>query len=309
MAEGTETKSVNSSEASKTKPVDRDPYGIKRFLSGGVGGMCLVAVGHPFDTTKVKLQTSNEYKSTMDAVRSIYLKEGIKGFYRGMLTPLVFVTPMYAVCFWGYDLGQKLVRYGQKIPADEPLNLFQISFAGGFSAIPTTALMTPIERIKVLLQTQKPDAVTGKLPFKGPADVATHLVRTGGIQSLYRGTIATLVRDVPGSVAYFGMYEYVKKTFSKPGELNKGAVLFAGGMAGVANWTVSIPPDVLKSRLQAAPEGTYKGLGDVFVKMMAEEGPTALFKGIGPIMARAFPANAATFFGAEISYKFLDTVM
>jgi solute carrier family 25 carnitine/acylcarnitine transporter 20/29 len=43
--------------------------------------------------------------------------------------------------------------------------------------------------------------------------------------------------------------------------------LFAG-MAGVANWTVSIPPDVLKSRLQAAPEGTYKGLGDVFVKMM-----------------------------------------
>jgi solute carrier family 25 carnitine/acylcarnitine transporter 20/29 len=59
-----------------------------------------VAVGHPFDTTKVKLQTSNEYKGTMDVVRATFAKEGIRGFYRGMLTPLVFVTPMYAVCFW-----------------------------------------------------------------------------------------------------------------------------------------------------------------------------------------------------------------
>ena len=80
------------------------------------------------------------------------------------------------------------------------------------------------------------------------------------------------------------------------------------GMAGVANWAVSIPPDVLKSRLQAAPEGMYKGMGDVFVKLMKEEGPQGLFKGFGPIMARAFPANAATFFGAELSYKFLDSL-
>lgn len=206
-------------------------------------------------------------------------------------------------------MGQKVIRYGQKVPSGEPLNLAQVSIAGGFSAIPTTALMTPIERVKVLLQTQKPDPVTGKLPFKGPMDVVGSLWKTGGLRSIYKGTVATLVRDVPGSVAYFGMYEYVKKKFSKPGELNKAAVLFAGGMAGVANWTVAIPPDVLKSRLQAAPEGTYKGLGDVFVKMMANEGPAALFKGIGPIMLRAFPANAATFFGAELSYKFLDSVM
>jgi solute carrier family 25 carnitine/acylcarnitine transporter 20/29 len=26
--------------------------------------------------------------------------------------------------------------------------------------------------------------------------------------------------------------------------------LFAGGMAGIANWIVAIPPDVLKSRFQ-----------------------------------------------------------
>ncbi len=88
--------------------------------------------------------------------------------------------------------------------------------------------MTPIERVKVLLQTQTIDPATQK-PFKGPVTVMRHLFKTGGIQSIYKGTNATLLRDVPGSVAYFGVYEYLKKKLNKPGELNKGAILFAGG--------------------------------------------------------------------------------
>jgi solute carrier family 25 carnitine/acylcarnitine transporter 20/29 len=56
-----------------------------------------------------------------------------------------------------------------------------------------------------------------------------HLYKAGGVASIYRGTFATLLRDVPGSVAYFGVYEYVKAKLTKPGELNKPAILFAGG--------------------------------------------------------------------------------
>lgn len=267
----------------------------------------LVAVGHPFDTTKVKLQTSNEFTSAMDCVRKTIAREGFRGLYRGMLTPLLFVTPLFATCFWGYEMGCKLIRKSSNVPEGVPLSLAQISVAGGFSALPTTVLMTPIERVKVLLQTQKIDPITGKRPFSGPVSVVGHLYKTGGMASIYRGTFATLLRDVPGSVAYFGVYEWLKARLNTtPGELNKGAVLFAGGMAGVANWSISIPPDVLKSRLQAAPEGTYKGLSDVFFKLVREEGPFALFRGFVPIMARAFPANAATFFGAELSYSLLD---
>lgn len=68
------------------------------------------------------------------------------------------------------------------------------------------------------------------------------------------------------------------------------------GMAGVAMWTIAIPPDVLKSRLQSAPAGTYSGIGDVLRVLLKTEGPQALFKGLGPAMLRAFPANAAYVF-------------
>jgi solute carrier family 25 carnitine/acylcarnitine transporter 20/29 len=77
-------------------------------------------------------------------------------------------------------------------------------------------------------------------------------------------------------------------------------------MAGVAMWTIAIPPDVIKSRLQSAPAGTYTGAGDVLKQILKNEGPSALFKGLGPAMLRAFPANAATFLGVELAMNAMN---
>lgn len=69
-----------------------------------------------------------------------------------------------------------------------------------------------------------------------------------------------IVVDVPASGIYLATYEYLKKLFagdSKTENLNPLTTLVAGGLAGIANWSICIPPDVLKSRLQTAPEGKY----------------------------------------------------
>lgn len=39
---------------------------------------------------------------------------------------------------------------------------------------------------------------------------------------------------------------------------------------------------------------------------MKSEGPLALYKGITPVLLRAFPANAACFVGFELCKQFLD---
>lgn len=44
-----------------------------------------------------------------------------------------------------------------------------------------------------------------------------------------------------------------------------------------------------------APEGTYKnGVRSVFAEIMRESGPKGLFKGLTPVIIRAFPANAVS---------------
>eukprot|EP00013_Stygamoeba_regulata_P014729 CAMPEP_0177673022 /NCGR_PEP_ID=MMETSP0447-20121125/25691_1 /TAXON_ID=0 /ORGANISM="Stygamoeba regulata, Strain BSH-02190019" /LENGTH=291 /DNA_ID=CAMNT_0019180805 /DNA_START=12 /DNA_END=887 /DNA_ORIENTATION=- len=282
---------------------------LKSFLKGGFGGMSLVLAGHPLDLIKVRLQTSatGQYKGTLDCARQTIAKEGFAGLYKGMSAPLVGITPIFAVCFWGYELGKKIAAAaGGNTTAD--LTMGQIMFAGGFSALPTTALMAPGERIKCVLQTQSANLQPGEKPkYSGTIDCAKGILKEGGVRSLFRGSVATLVRDVPGSVAYFGGYELFKGLLSGGStELNPLAVVTAGGLAGMCNWAVAIPADVLKSRLQTAPEGKYTGIADVFRQLMKNEGPQALFRGIGPAMLRAFPANAACFLGAEVSLKVMN---
>ena len=44
-------------------------------------------------------------------------------------------------------------------------------------------------------------------------DCAKQLFREGGIRNVYKGTVLTLMRDVPASGCYFGIYEVLKVTF------------------------------------------------------------------------------------------------
>ena len=85
------------------------------------------------------------------------------------------------------------------------------------------------------------------------------------------------------------------------GEIGIGRTLLAGGLAGICNWIVALPPDVLKSRLQSATDGQYNGVRDVFVHLMKTEGIRGLYKGAAPVFARAFVANAFCFMGYEVA--------
>jgi solute carrier family 25 carnitine/acylcarnitine transporter 20/29 len=116
-----------------------------------------------------------------------------------------------------------------------------------------------------------------------------------------------------GTITYsFATYEVVKKEIMRfqnldpaKGELSFLAIIMAGGLAGLVCWTIIMPADVIKSRYQSAPEGMYNGLWHVYRHLINQEGTLGLFRGMGPALLRAFPANAACFLGVEISKKIL----
>jgi solute carrier family 25 carnitine/acylcarnitine transporter 20/29 len=64
---------------------------VRGFVSGGVGGVCAVVVGHPFDLVKVRLQTAETgvYSSAVDVVRKSIARDGLRqGLYAGVSAPL-----------------------------------------------------------------------------------------------------------------------------------------------------------------------------------------------------------------------------
>lgn len=59
------------------------------------------AVGHPFDTVKVRLQTTDksQFRGPLDCLLQTVRKEGFAGLYKGATPPLVgwmFMDSMYA---------------------------------------------------------------------------------------------------------------------------------------------------------------------------------------------------------------------
>lgn len=194
-----------------------------------------------------------------------------------------------------------------------PFSIAQISAAGAFSAIPMTLITAPFERVKVLLQIQgQKQLAPGEKPrYSGGFDVVRQLYKEGGIRSVFRGSVMTLARDAPGSAAYFASYEYVKRRMTPKdangnpsGELSLTAVMVAGGAAGVAMWIPVFPVDTIKSRLQSA-EGKPT-IGGTIRGLYANGGFKAFFPGMGPAMARAVPANAATFLGVELAHQAMN---
>ncbi|BFF94273.1 mitochondrial magnesium exporter 1 [Drosophila madeirensis] len=284
---------------------------VKSFIAGGFGGMCNVITGHPLDTIKVRLQTmplaapgqSPRYKGVIDCAVKTFRQEGLRGFYRGISAPLVGVTPIYAVDFAVYAAGKRLFQTDDHIRLTYP----QIFAAGAFAGVCSALVTVPTDRIKVLLQTQTVGG--GPLLYNGTLDTAVKLYRQGGFRSLFKGTCACILRDSPTGF-YFVTYEFLQdlaRRKSKTGQISTTSTILAGGTSGIVFWTLAVPFDVLKSRLQSAPEGTYKhGIRSVFRDLMATEGPTALFRGVLPILLRAFPATAAVFFGVELANDLLN---
>uniref|UniRef100_A0A672H9Z7 Mitochondrial carnitine/acylcarnitine carrier protein-like n=1 Tax=Salarias fasciatus TaxID=181472 RepID=A0A672H9Z7_SALFA len=282
---------------------------LKNFLAGGAAGACLLLAGHPLDTIKVRLQTQPKaaqrvvYTGMYDCFRKTVSKEGLRGLYRGMAAPLAGVAPMMAISFFGFGLGKQL----QQPDPSQSLTHSQIFLSGCLAGVFTTVIVAPGERIKCLLQVQ---SSSGGSKYAGPVDCAVQLYREQGVRSVYRGTVLTLIRDVPSNGLYFLTYDYLKNLLTPEGQsvsqLSTPKILLAGGVAGILNWTIALPPDVLKSNFQTAADGTYRGLLDVLKTLLRDEGPTALYKGFNAVFLRAFPANAACFLGFEFALRGLN---
>jgi len=262
---------------------------LKDFLAGGCGGLSLLAVGQPFDIVKVRMQTqSHLYKSTSDCVKSLVAKEGPLAFYKGVVPMAAGIAPVFALSFMGFEHGKKI--FGKDtIP--------QVGLAGAWSAVYTTPLIGMGERVKCIAQT------TGTKYGKSDVEIMKNLYRETGAKGLLRGMEMTLLRDGFGSALYFGTFELLKDKYLKENnctQLPIGTNLLYGGLSGWAMWSVVMPVDTIKSKIQVAPEGISRA--DVLKEIradIAKNGIKTVYRGVGVVLARAFPANAACFLGYE----------
>lgn len=241
-------------------------------------------VGHPLDTVKVLLQTQDaknpKYRGTIHCLRSLIVKEGIRGVYKGMSSPLAGVAAINAIVFGVYGNIQR----NSKNP-DSLNSHFVAGCAAGFVQ---SFLCSPMELAKTRSQISD-----GSKP---PLLCLKELYQQNGTRGIFRGLTTTILREVPAFGSYFLTYEYLTRS-DDPNPVSTLSMLISGGIAGTVSWVVVYPIDVIKSRMQIDGVGEikYKNSFDCLRKSVSREGYRFLYKGFSPTILRAFPVNAATF--------------
>ncbi|KAL6939684.1 hypothetical protein ACO0RG_003529 [Hanseniaspora osmophila] len=273
------------------------------LLAGTCGGIAQVLTGQPFDTTKVRLQTSTDPNtSAIKVVKDLIKNEGFKGFYKGTLTPLIGVGACVSVQF---GVNEAMKSYFQKGDASKTLTLPQYFACGAAAGFANAPLASPIEHIRIRLQVEKSATANN-----GPLQVISKLRKHN---ALMRGLVPTMLRDGAGVGMYFAVYEglVAKELNSHPGmrrsDIAAWKLCSFGGFSGCMLWMFVYPIDVAKSVFQTSNLATEKNLTTrrVLQNLYAKNGLKGLTRGFGPTLIRAAPANAATFLAFEATMRLL----
>ncbi|XP_071834080.1 mitochondrial basic amino acids transporter-like isoform X1 [Apostichopus japonicus] len=275
----------------------------EEFEAGWISGLAQVAIGHPLDTIKVRLQaqggTKARYRGTIHCVTSIIRHESMLGMFKGMLSPMLSITAINSILF---GVRGNLLKYYE---SPTLLNHYMAGSAAGATQV---VISCPSELAKIRMQMSGVGEKTDIRGYKGSLRTLKAIYRIEGMRGCYRGLIVTAARDVPAFGFYFMTYEASRREFVKRNLPEVMTEAVAGGLGGVASWVLTYAVDSIKSRVQADGVGgvnKYKGLADAVYLSVKHDGIFDLHKGLGVAVTRAFAVNALIFTVFIYSRKFL----
>lgn len=281
----------------------------KDVFGGTVGGIAQVLVGQPFDTVKVRVQSAPEgtYSGALDVVKKLIANEGFGGFFKGTLTPLIGVGACVSVQF---SVNEFMKRHYNKTSEGQPLTLLNYFNCGAVAGFANGFLASPIEHIRIRLQTQ-----TGSTKqFAGPIDCIKKIYGLAGLGAVFKGLGPTLARESLGMGIYFATYEALiaravsTKQYKDRVDIPGWKLCLYGGLSGYALWGSVYPIDILKSKLQTDSlfKPVYSGSFSVAKDIFTKAGIRGFYKGFLPTILRAAPANGATFAAFELTMRTIN---
>ncbi|XP_063363145.1 mitochondrial basic amino acids transporter-like [Cydia amplana] len=246
------------------------------FVAGCIGGCAGIIAGHPLDTLKVHVQSGRG--SALECTKSLLKGGTLSTVYRGVWAPLGGVSAVNAIVFGAYGNTRRALP--------DPDSLKTHATAGAAAGLMQSLACAPVELVKTRQQLSIPgDGLPG-----GAWAGARHILRTGGIRTLFRGLTITAARDCPAFAIYFTSYEMMTRD-----DRSVMTVFTAGGVAGALSWVLLYPVDVVKSRLQGDVVGRYAGAWDCFKQSVRSDGWRCLGRGLSAVTLRAFISNGACF--------------
>lgn len=177
---------------------------------------------------------------------------------------------------------------------------------GGVSGTVAKTMTAPIERVKLLIQTQdaNPKIRSGEVQrYSGIVNCFTRVYQEQGLASFWRGNFTNCVRYFPTQAFNFAFKDSIKMLFPKVPKDQKLASfavnMASGGLAGAGSLCIVYPLDYARTRLASdvgSGKRDFNGLGDCILK--TAKGPQVvrgLYNGFGVSVAGIIPYRGMYF--------------
>ncbi|CAJ0945845.1 unnamed protein product, partial [Mesorhabditis belari] len=233
---------------------------------------------HPSTT----IAADKRYKGIIDVLVRVPKEQGFTAFWRGDLTNVIRYFPTQALNFAFKDTYKNMFLKGVNKNKD-----FWKFFAGNLAsggAAGATALcfVYPLDFARTRLAADVGKGASRE--FKGLSDCLVKIVKLDGPIGLYRGFFVSVQGIIIYRAAYFGLFDTAKHVFSPgPGKkLNFFAAWAIAQVVTVGSGILSYPWDTVRRRMMmqsGRKDILYKNTWDCAVKIIKNEGMSAIFKG------------------------------
>ncbi|KAM3129787.1 hypothetical protein pb186bvf_018081 [Paramecium bursaria] len=200
-------------------------------------------------------------------------------------------------------------------------NFLRDFLMGGVSGALAKTIAAPIERVKILLQTQHTNTKLVGKTYNGIVDCFYRVATEEGILAFWRGNWANVLRYFPTQAINFSVKDALNRKFLDGIDANKrrarylAGTLASGGLAGSIGLLIVYPLDFARTRLgadigKAASERQFNGLVDCCTKIVKSDGVTGLYQGFGISVIGIFVYRALYFgcydFGKKMIWEEKD---
>jgi len=302
-------------------PMDVVKIRLQRQVRPLSTGECFVFTAFKHSVKCEWFNRPGHFNGMFDAFAKIARNEGILSLWSGLSPTMLSAVPATIFYFTLYE--NILTRLRRRVG-----NEFYVPLASGSTARAiAVTVVSPLELVRTKMQSQRHTYSELKHAIKAT-------VAYDGYSALWRGWAATMLREIPFSGIYWSCYEYFKsKALRELKRTNTSLpiALLCGASAGSIAVVLTMPFDVIKTQQQItlgsvgpvqnssssqtssngkpvqSPVPRPSPLLIVMKDLVEKRGPSSLFTGLIPRLARVGPSCAIMIASYEYFKQFFQT--
>lgn len=179
------------------------PFQVSNFINAMCSKMVTTVIVSPINVLKTRFEVvgNDEYSSVRHAVKKIFEKEGVYGFYRGTFATVLRDGPYSGI---QYSLYKSLLDLKSWHQGNSDHGKGYIALSAGISGAIAILLTYPFDNIRVRYQYSQAER-------KSLWVFCEEIYRNEGMEGFYKGYLPRVLKKICSAAVTWSVYEHIKK--------------------------------------------------------------------------------------------------